>query len=257
MGYEGTVSRMVDRRWMWAAYLFATTTVLLLVFLVFDVDPDRPYSADKGGNLAEWVQALILLVTAVAIFVQVRDGQRLRRQELRPYVVIRPAVRGRTLVMLEITNTGRTVARDVRIELSPDSPRTTNLVDDFAERIERPRPSLAPGELWRFSYLNAVDGSPADWPTCSGTVTYTDETGEGFSEEFIVDVAAYSGALLPFPEVEETLHKIEEHLRKQQNRERMSARSSPPPEDQVRGRRPSAQSHRVGSGCAADTWDRW
>lgn len=172
--------------------------------------------APWAGNLADWAQAAVLIGTAILIYRQIREAQRLRREETRPYVIVRMSTEGGALARIEIANVGRTMARDVVVTLDKKSSRATTLSDDFGEIIERSRPSLAPGEtlIFDLEYLLS-DNLPNPWPRYGGTVSYSDHQHRTLPEEtWVIDLEAYRNSIVEPPSVERTLNKIEDHLKK-------------------------------------------
>lgn len=100
---------------------------------------------------AEWgafgqVGALVVAVVAgILVWLQVRQGQRVREDQTRPYVVVDFEFRG-MLVMLSVSNIGSTPATAVRVSFDkPLQTPTTSLSSERFSLFDSPISMLAPG----------------------------------------------------------------------------------------------------------------
>lgn len=161
-----------------------------------------------------WMTAITSLITAlttigllvVAVFAlrgavnQLRLLQEQNHEQTRPYVVadIVPGMHGAGTWDLVVTNLGRSIALGVTIDIGPFAPQ--NERDTITEPLKRylttPR-TLAPGArqrvMWRSDWkdMGRHFGAPR---TASGRVTYADNVGIQYEEEYDLSVEGVAAA---------------------------------------------------------------
>jgi hypothetical protein len=71
-------------------------------------------------SASAWSALTFLVLAAAAVFAwfQVREAQRLRKEQTRPFVLV-DFDAWSTIVEIRITNIGKTIARDVRFDFDP------------------------------------------------------------------------------------------------------------------------------------------
>jgi|SRR5215216_6410133 len=149
---------------------------------------------------SDWAGLTFLAVTGALLVAwrQVKEAQRLRKEQARPFVVIdfHP---WSTIIELLITNTGSTLARNVRFQFTPPLVSTH---DDATERgrisdlnlFKNGIPSLAPRKEIRTFFdefpARLDRGLPMSYDV---GVSYEDPSGERYSETTSLDLAMYIG----------------------------------------------------------------
>ena len=109
-----------------------------------------------GASAWSALTFVVLVAAAVVAWRQVKEAQRLREEQARPFVII-DFDPFSTLIELTITNTGTTLARNVQFEFTPplttthdDMPGRGNLMD--LNVFKNGIPSLAPGKEIRLFF---------------------------------------------------------------------------------------------------------
>jgi hypothetical protein len=181
-------------------------------------------SAERVVALATMGQLVVLIVAALYARAQVREARELRKDEARPYVVVDFEPDRVPFVNLVVANLGRTMARNVRIEVDPpfDSsvyrkgPVPLARFKLFSEGI----PSLAPGKrivlLFDQMYDRAEELELPD--SYRVRLSYEWDGGEPLSEELRLDLDLYRPLrrvqLGTVHDLSETLNKIRQQLEK-------------------------------------------
>jgi hypothetical protein len=155
---------------------------------------------------SDWAGLTFVVIVAAAVVAwrQVKearrlreDQRRLREEQARPFVLIdfHP---WSTIIELKITNTGRTLARDVRFAFDPPLTTThdTSGRGDLMELnvFKTGIPSLAPGKeitLFFDQFPTRIEkGLPL---TYNVQVSYKDPAGKPYSEPTVLDLSMYLG----------------------------------------------------------------
>lgn len=174
-------------------------------------------SAAESSAAAAWATFAVLVVTAAFAWRQVREAARLRREQTRPFVIVQYEFRS-VLIQLAIHNVGKTVARNVRIEI--DQPLKSRQFGDrkFAEMalFTEGIPNLAPGQAIRVHFDHFPNRVEAGLPMrYKARVTYDDHNGRRLpTDEFILDLAPYVQAAREPNGVHELVEAVEQ-LRKE------------------------------------------
>jgi hypothetical protein len=172
-------------------------------------------------------QTIILAAAAIFAFGQVREAQRTREEQSRPFVVVDLDISDPPLVFLTVSNLGRTIARRVRIKFEPplassfDNRALTEeqqkagvslppLVpfEVFTEEI----PSMAPGKVIRTLFDSMFGERREDLPESYRVmVRYEDGRGSSHTEEMPLGFAAYKN--LEYIQ-RHTIHDVHKQLEK-------------------------------------------
>jgi len=142
----------------------------------------------------------VLAAAAVFAWFQVREAQRLRKEQTRPFVLIDFGAWS-TIIELRITNIGKTIARDIRFEFDPPLETTRDSVANNAFGAVRDLslfkdgiPSLAPGKEIKIFFDQFPSRLDAKLPlTYNVRASYAGHGGEPYAELMTLDLAAYVG----------------------------------------------------------------
>jgi hypothetical protein len=153
-------------------------------------------------SASAWSALTFLVLTAAALFAwfQVREAQRLRKEQARPFVLI-DFDAWSTIVEIQIMNIGKTIARDVRFDFDPPLVSThDHTADDTRPPVGELSlfrggiPSLAPRKEIKVFFDQFPARVEAKLPlTYRVQVSYRDHAGEEYSEPMVLDLAAYVG----------------------------------------------------------------
>ncbi|MFE1288616.1 hypothetical protein [Streptomyces sp. NPDC058751] len=146
---------------------------------------------------------------------QLALAERVHREQSEPYVVvdIGPDRQGSPLLVLSIENTGPTMARDVRIRVTPDLASShDNLTERLQRALARTIPVLPPGRRLVFAfdvyYRREASGLPMQFDF---TVDATGPAGPVETLTYRVDLEVLQGVLMgesPSKPLEEALKGI-------------------------------------------------
>jgi hypothetical protein len=180
-------------------------------------------SAERVVALATMGQLVVLIVAALYARAQVREARELRKDEARPYVVVDFEPDWVPFVNLVVANLGRTMARNVRIEVDPpfdssvyrSGPVPLARFKLFSEGI----PSLAPGKRIVLLFDQMYDRAELELPDSYRVrLAYEWDGGEPLREELRLDLDLYRPLRRVTPEtihdVSKTLTKIGRQLEK-------------------------------------------
>jgi hypothetical protein len=140
----------------------------------------------------------VLLFTAIIGLRQVREAQKLRIEQARPFVII-DFHAWSNMIELKIKNTGRTLARDVRFTFDKPLETSTGATDARGKLMElnifkNGIPSLAPDKEITLFFDTFVARVDAALPmTYNVTVDYRDPAGRKYSEPMLLDLDTYFG----------------------------------------------------------------
>lgn len=158
----------------------------------------------RAWQAAEWAAfgavgaLLVYVVLGVVALVQLRESQKLRKLEYRPYVIVDFYFRGQS-VFLEIRNMGRNPAQEIRVsfdkELETPNPRRAINFSIF----DQPIPMMAPGRTIRLPLGYGPDffreGQPVPL-AYEARLTYKDVSGTGyFDPPLILDLTPFRYAV--------------------------------------------------------------
>lgn len=165
--------------------------------------PFDPFGLTPAQYSAFWdgVIAITLIVTLAAVFWQVDEARRARRERDRPWVIVHFEMKG-LLAVLTVSNIGRTAARDVRVRFvsQPAFSSAVKGIDwlespPFGRRLRM----LAPGEEFHFHFdvlrFRKREGLP--W-TFDAEIEYTGMNGRPLAqgEDLLLDLRPYATGLL-------------------------------------------------------------
>jgi hypothetical protein len=149
---------------------------------------------------SDWA-GLTFVVIVVAAFVawrQVNEARRLREEQARPFVII-DFNAWSTIIELTIKNIGRTLARDVRFDFTPNLATTHDATPGrgkitdlnlFKDGI----PSLAPSKEIKLFFDQFTERIAASLPmTYDVQISYRDGNGRAYSERTVLDLSMYVG----------------------------------------------------------------
>lgn len=185
------------------------------------------YSPEQYAAAAAWVGAVAAVVSVVVligtgyfILGQLREAQRLREDQSRPYVVVRWDIDGQ-VIYLVIENLGQSTATDVHITFEDRLVSKAFQEIDFAElaALKNGIPTLVPRQQLRFHFDMSVTRLDAELPlTYAGEVAYLGAQRRRYGpERFVLDLSAYRGtALSPkgLPELVSAVQAILKQLQK-------------------------------------------
>jgi hypothetical protein len=141
---------------------------------------------------------LVLVAAGYVAWRQAVEARRLREEQARPFVLI-DFEAWQTIIELKITNTGRTLARNVRFEFDPPLASTHDESGGRGPLMElnifkNGIPSLAPGKDITIFFDRYPARAEKKLPmTYSVHVSYTDTAGKHYSEPFWLDLTMYLG----------------------------------------------------------------
>lgn len=122
-------------------------------------------------------------------------------RKARPYVYLEvvSSLWGPGFWDLVVRNEGRSIARNIQLHLNPEVP-ADEIGNDLVRAVNRTH-TLTPSSHLRFSWRVSIDGADEGMPAESmASVTYQDDKGMGFGDEFLLDAPASADAM-PAPTV--------------------------------------------------------
>jgi hypothetical protein len=141
---------------------------------------------------------VMLVVAAGLTWRQVKEAQRSREDQSRPFVLLDFEIVASVIVELHVRNIGPALARDVRFEF--DKPlETTVVVPDWSladlSLFRDGIPYLAPGKVIKVLFDQFVEREAKRLPrSYAVTVTYTDaKRAKPYSEQIVLDLSTYVG----------------------------------------------------------------
>jgi hypothetical protein len=180
-------------------------------------------SAERVVALATMGQLVVLVVAALYARAQVREARELREDQARPFVVVDFEPWERPWINLVVTNVGRTMARNVRIEVDPPFESTLDRAVEVSmaqlKLFTEPIPSLAPGKRIEFLFDSLIDRRTAGLPTAYRVrLRYEGERGPLPPDEQYLDLDLYRFRIRvdrdSIHDVSVTLKKIERQFDK-------------------------------------------
>jgi hypothetical protein len=173
------------------------------------------WTVERVIALATAGQLVVLVAAALYARAQVREARELREDQARPFVVVDFDVREGYLVYLVVANLGKTMARNVRIDVHPpfecsfDSmvPVPMAKLKLFTEPI----PSLAPGKWIEFVF-DTLRRRGKELPSVYRvTLRYEGERGPLPPDELTLDLDLYRNMTMVR---RDTIHNVSETLTK-------------------------------------------
>jgi hypothetical protein len=155
-------------------------------------------SAPWQWSASAWSALTFLVLAAAAIVAafQVRETQRLRKEQTRPFILI-DFEPWSTIVEIRITNIGKTIARDIHFEFDPPLESTHDAANGAVADLSVFKdgiPSLAPAKEIKIFFDQFPARVEAKLPlTYRVQVSYRDHAGDAYSESMVLDLAAYVG----------------------------------------------------------------
>ena len=152
------------------------------------------------------LEAGILAVAALFAWSQLAETRELRLAQTRPYVVayIHPNPIAHTILDLVIANVGKTVARSIRLSVTPPLSDASGPAASFPgshwAAFDSGIPTLAPGQqlscLWAQSTTVLAENATAP-KHHSVTITYAGDppSRRTYSDEYALDVGAFFGLM--------------------------------------------------------------
>lgn len=160
------------------------------------------------------ISCAVLIIAAGVAWNQLREAQRLRKAQTRPFVVLDFDVSDRgSVIHLKVTNIGGTLARDIHFRFEP---ALSSSLDTKGAQIPLQElrmfvqgvPSLPPGKVIDLIFDSLQNrGDRPDVYTA--TVDYKDEQGDKYSDRYVLDLAIYKNF---WSETRDGLHEIHQRL---------------------------------------------
>lgn len=153
------------------------------------------YAVTAAATVALFVGAILAWRTAKKTLKQMELDS---KAQTRPYVHVRlePSIGGSKAWDLVLSNTGRTVAKNVRFTVSPKPTREDDVTRDMAA-LASTRQHLAPDTQVR-SFWDLGPTNEDDETTNRGfvgehivTISYDDQEGEEYADTFKLDASAF------------------------------------------------------------------
>jgi hypothetical protein len=175
------------------------------------------FSPEQHSAAAEWTSVVVLVVTAYLVLGQLREAQRLRHEQSRPFVIVRWEIQ-RFLILILIENIGQTVAREIRVSFSEPLASKAFSDTDFSEvsLLSEGIPSLAPSQQLMFYFDVSHQRIDSDLPlTYHGSAKYSDGRGSHYGpEDFVLDLKSFIDTALQPKGMPELVSAVED-LRKE------------------------------------------
>lgn len=122
------------------------------------------------------LQLLVLIAAALYARSQVSEARKLREQQNRPFVSIDFEMEGNSLVFLEVSNLGTSLARDVKFEINPPLQSAIDLPFEKMKMLNEGISTLAPGKRIRTFFDSGFQRYESDLPNFYEVkVSYRDE----------------------------------------------------------------------------------
>lgn len=161
-------------------------------------------------NLIEWLNnnegaslAILTFVYTVATILillanrkSVKEMERTREAEYRPYVVVYMDYQPNGAVQLIVKNVGRKMAYSVRISTDKDIQFPKEKPLSESRLMKEGIPNLPPGHPITFLLGVAWDlqDENKNVPSYKARVTYSDERGKTYEEDYILDINYFNGS---------------------------------------------------------------
>jgi len=146
--------------------------------------------AATWGALGTWATFVVYIVILIYAVKQVGEATRLRKAQVRPFVII--DVEPGYLIYIRVENVGQTVARNVRFEFpvaldsSFEAPRE---IDDLP-LFNRGLATFPPGRSYRVLFDSFM--SRRNLPMLyDAIVSYEDDSGEKYRDTYVLDMESF------------------------------------------------------------------
>jgi len=179
-----------------------------------------PTWTDVAGVALVAAQLVVLVVAALVATRQVAEAKRLREEKARPFVVVDLDVQ-RHVIFFVIANLGSTLARNVRLKISPPLDSAIDVSLAKLKMLTDGIPNLAPGKEYRTVLDSFIQREAAGvFPDAyTVSISYEDETGRRpFSEEHVLDIGLYRNLMHvtddDVRDIKKSLDKIQKEMKK-------------------------------------------
>jgi hypothetical protein len=173
---------------------------------------------DKAQVAIFGAQLVVLLAAAGIAWYQAREARRLREEQIRPFVVVDFDMEARnTNAYLEVSNLGSTLARDVRIEITPALESTLEGIEiGKLKMLNKGIATLAPGKVYRtFIDMGFRRDEAGLCMNFEATVSYADQDRRRrFEETLNLDLEQYMAIQFVQTRDIHDVHKQLESIRK-------------------------------------------
>lgn len=155
----------------------------------------------------------------IVIREQLELAERVRREQVQPYVVValRPRAPESQVLVLAVTNVGPTMAHDISIEVDPPlrSSHGSKFEENLKTAMARKIPVLPPGQVltWFMDTGPGLDRNPELPKEYSFTVRASGPFGPMEPLTYLVDLAVLEGTDLNSESVEGRLNEITKNLK--------------------------------------------
>jgi hypothetical protein len=124
------------------------------------------WTAERVVALATAGQLLVLVAAALYARAQVKEARELRQEQARPFVVVDFEPEQSPFVELVVANSGKTMARNVRINVEPPLESSLDTVMPVAKlkMFTEGIPSLAPGKRMVTLFDSMIDRKDLNLP---------------------------------------------------------------------------------------------
>jgi hypothetical protein len=150
--------------------------------------------ANRVAGFGAVLQALVVAAAAIFAKGQVDEARRAREARDRPFVAVDFQL-GPThgAVHLNISNTGSTLARNVRMRFDPEVTRTFDESVRLADTslIKDGIPTLPPGRVISLLFDSVIQRRPPHPDSYEVTLTYEGDRGFVYHDLFVLDIAIY------------------------------------------------------------------
>lgn len=181
--------------------------------------------ATVWAAIGTWVTAIIYVAILVYAIKQVSEAQRLRRAQVRPFVVV--DIEPGWILYLTVENIGTTLARDVRFHFEPELSGTVRPDSELREAplLRNGVKSLPPRKRYRIFFDSFIERTKEDKLPMEyvATATYTDDEGTTYKDQYVLDLNAFLHASPEekgLPELVKEVEKIRKEVSKWTDRTR-------------------------------------
>jgi hypothetical protein len=144
------------------------------------------------GALAAVFSAIVFAVAAVVGWFQLREAQKLRKAQTRPFVVIEFRVESSSIIYLRVSNIGSTMARDIQFSIDPPLQTTRgerwNVMElgIFKSGIK----TLPPGRVIEFLFDTWIGRDEMN-DRYVAKLSYSGDDGTKYPDEMDLDLGVY------------------------------------------------------------------
>ena len=144
------------------------------------------------GALAAVFSAMVFAVAAIVGWFQLREAQKLRKDQTRPFVVIEFRVEPSSIIYLRVSNLGSTMARDIQFSIDPPLQTTRGENWDVMELgiLKSGIKTLAPGRVIEFLFDTWIGRDEMN-DRYVAKLTYSGNDGTQYPDEMDLDLGVY------------------------------------------------------------------